>query len=514
MLALVLVGVLFAEMMRSERAQREVTAGALTDYADVAAWQYVRRAEVELRGSLAPALGALAESSPDQSVETLHKRATNAASRCPCPHGLQPGLTFRLDNGRLEYSGNDALLDRVALMAHLEHKLEHGNNSQEQQRGLHFLSFNGRATTVAHVANGSSQPGILGYLADIEPVRSALSDVFDRDDLLPASLLADRKQSDLLTLRVIGADETLYQSGPLDGPWRGRASFDSISESFSGLTVETALPPIAAEYLIVGGTPRSRLPLLGALTLVALVLGAVAGWQVLAERRLARMRTDTIARISHELRTPLAQIRLFADTLRLGRVREERERERALNVIDRESRRLDHLVGNVLHFGRRDAGAETVNRSSIALNEFLEKVKSEYLPLASHQGVEIDVSPSGSLQVHADQEALRHMLLNLLDNAAKHSPEGASVRLSAKTADCGRHVLICVDDAGPGVPVSRRDDIWEMYRRASDGATSGSGIGLAVVRHYARQLGGEAWVEDAPEGGARFVIELPASNKD
>lgn len=510
LLALALVVVLFVEMVRSERAHQEITAAALSDYAEVAAWQYVRRAERDLRATLGPALNAMREYKPGQDIDTLHDHAVLAVERCHCQHGTKPDLTFRFDGEALEFSGDESIVDSQVLRSQLAGRLAVFEAGQTQQRGLHIASMNGEATALGYVVHRTGSPVVSGYLARPESIRSTLAEVFDRHGLLPATLLGDKAQSDVLLLRVYGAGEVLYESGSLEGSWRGQAGFDALTEQLSGLTVETALRPSTAEVLLLGGTPRSRLPLLATLAGLALLLSLLAAWQFFAERRLVRMRADTIARISHELRTPLAQIRLFTETLRLDRARDKRERQRALTVIDRESRRLDHLVNNVLHFGARERGCERIKPETLALGSFLEEVTNEFLPLAQHHEVTMETAVEGSLKVQADPEALRRIVLNLLDNAAKYSPSGGRVRVSAVEGEAGC-VRMRVDDSGAGVPPAQRERVWDMYGRLDGNDAPGSGIGLALVRHYAGLLGGCAWVEDAPGGGARFVVELPAA---
>ena len=509
LVALVLVSVLFAEMVRSERAHQKVTDSALTDYAEVAAWQYVRRTEFDLQSSLGPALGTLRDSPPEMDIDRLHQQAIETASRCPCPHGTRPELTFRFDGDAFEYSGDESLADWDQLRAHLEPELKRFNSDSSRTLAVNFLPFNGQPIAVAHVTTQSSSPRITGYLAHAEPVKDTLTEGFKRHDLLPATLIANKTQSDVMTLRVRGAGQVFFESGPLEGPWQGRADFDLLTEMFAGLSVETALQPAATELLHVGGSPHSRMPLLAALAGLSLLLGLVAAWQLLRERRLVRMRTDTIARISHELRTPLAQIRLFTETLKLNRARDSRERERALSVIDRESRRLDHLVNNVLRFSRRSSDSERLNQRIFSLEPFLNEIRSEYLPLARHHGIDVRIDLDKNLQVRADPDALRRMLFNLLENATKFSPEGTLIRISAIDGQPGR-TLIRVDDAGPGVPSAQRARIWDMYGRSDGNDLPGSGIGLSLVRHYVERHDGTVWVEDAPNGGARFVLDFPA----
>src|SRR5213083_3043837 len=118
--------------------------------------------------------------------------------------------------------------------------------------------------------------------------------------------------------------------------------------------VQVALRPDVAPKLVVGGMPRSNLPMLLSLLAItaALVVGALL--QLRREYELSRLRADFVSGVSHELRTPLAQIRMFSETLLLGRVRSDDERERSLEIIDQEARRLTHLVENLLHFSRSE----------------------------------------------------------------------------------------------------------------------------------------------------------------
>jgi signal transduction histidine kinase len=114
--------------------------------------------------------------------------------------------------------------------------------------------------------------------------------------------------------------------------------------------------------------------------------------------------------------------------------------------------------------------------------------------------------------VAADPDAVRQIVLNLLDNAAKYGPSGQTITVRAARSDA--RACITVDDQGPGVPPAERERVWERFERLDrdrGSAVGGSGIGLAVVRELAALHGGRAWVADAPGGGARFVLELPGA---
>ena len=135
-----------------------------------------------------------------------------------------------------------------------------------------------------------------------------------------------------------------------------------------------------------------------------------------------------------------------------------------------------------------------------------------FAPLAAARGVALHTDLTDGVVAPVDADALRQMLLNLLDNAVKYGPPGQTVTLGLTVTE-GR-ARICVDDQGPGIPAADRERIWDRFwrlERDRGSAVAGTGIGLSVVRELVALHGGRAWVEDAPcsGGGGRFVIELP-----
>jgi signal transduction histidine kinase len=279
-----------------------------------------------------------------------------------------------------------------------------------------------------------------------------------------------------------------------------------------GFTV--ALRESVADRLVIGGLPRSRLPiLLGLLGLTAAML-IVALHYLRREYELARLRSDFISSISHELRTPLAQVRMFAETLLLGRVRSEQERHRSLQIIDQEARRLTHLVDNVLQFSRSERQATRIAPEPTALAAQVREAVEAFTPLAAARRVTVEADLPNDVVAMVDAAALRQALLNLLDNAVKYGPSGQTVRVGM--ARVGERVRLWVDDQGPGIPERDRDAIWQPFRRLdrdANSAIAGSGIGLAVVRDLMLMHGGRCWVENAPGGGARVVLEVPATRQ-
>jgi signal transduction histidine kinase len=212
------------------------------------------------------------------------------------------------------------------------------------------------------------------------------------------------------------------------------------------------------------------------------------------EQELSAVRADFLAAVSHELRTPLAQIRMFAELLKTGSMRQPEETRRALNVIEKESSRLSILVDNVLNYA--------------ALHRNTERVPLTERP-ATEVTRDIESSAKQSTTALVNSQALRQILLNLLENAVKYGPRGQTVTIGTDRQTA--RVKVWVDDQGPGIPAAERASIWLPFKRGSSGTaskTGGSGIGLSVVQDLAEQNDGKAWVEDAPGGGARFIVEF------
>jgi two-component system phosphate regulon sensor histidine kinase PhoR len=362
----------------------------------------------------------------------------------------------------------------------------------------------------------AGQPVVIyGYATDPRSyLGPTLSLIHRRTVLLPPSLLKNTAPDSILAISVTTIDNRPIYQSPGFFPSRYRAA-DTLEANFGRLVMHVGLRPELASQLVVGGLPRSRLPLLaGVFVLTAGLLG-VALRQLHRQQELARLRTEFVSGVSHELRTPLAQIRWFAELLHLGKLRSDEERSRSAGIIDQEARRLTYLVENVLNFSRAEKGTNRITPDSLDLDTEIRDAVEMFAPLARSRRMTLRPTPSG-LTVMADRNALRQILLNLLDNAAKYGPAGQTISVgsaAAPSAD-GARVRFWVEDEGPGIPAGDRDRVWEPYvrlGRAVESATGGSGIGLSVVRELVMLHHGTAWIEAAGVGGgARVIVELPS----
>jgi signal transduction histidine kinase len=258
-----------------------------------------------------------------------------------------------------------------------------------------------------------------------------------------------------------------------------------------------------------GDNARSRLLFLLGIVLVAIALTVAAMRQFQRERAFARRQADFVAAVSHELRTPLAQIRLFLETLRLGRYEGEAERDWLLDLVDRETIRLSHLVSNVLQFSRANMEEAELAPADVA-SEAADVVRG-FQPLARSRRATVHAELGPEATARINRELFRQLLLNLLDNAVKYGPEGQ--RILVRVARDNGSVRLSVTDQGPGIPEHLRKRIWEPFVRGDDAAAraiGGSGIGLSVVRDAVRRHGGTLELRDAPGGGSAFLIDFPA----
>jgi signal transduction histidine kinase len=280
---------------------------------------------------------------------------------------------------------------------------------------------------------------------------------------------------------------------------------------FGEFTVTASLRPQAAKLIFPGGVPRSPVPMLVALLATATVLVGAAILLIWRMHELSRMRADFTSSVSHELRTPLTQILLFAETIEMGRQRSPSARAEAIGVITRETRRLIHLVENILQFSRAERSLTQLQVRAHEIGEIVADTVETFTPVAQSRGAAIELRIPAPVWANVDLDAVRRILLNLLDNAVRYGPPEQQITVTATRV--GSWARIVVEDEGPGIPVDKRDSIWRPFVRldgVTEDSTTGCGIGLAIVNDLVSLQGGRRSVGASVRGGAAFVIELPA----
>jgi signal transduction histidine kinase len=246
--------------------------------------------------------------------------------------------------------------------------------------------------------------------------------------------------------------------------------------------------------------------------LVVIVAGSVITYRLARrESEVARLKADFVANVSHDLKTPLSVIRMFGETLELGRVTDAAQREEYYRVITRESERLSRLIDNVLDFSRIEGGRRTYERAPAPVEPLVRESLEPFAYPLQRGGFKVDVDVAPDLpDVTMDAAAVGQAISNLIDNAIKYSGDRKALRVSA--ALVGGELALSVADEGIGIPPAEHTRIFEKFYRIGRSDTQGrrgSGVGLALVRHVAEAHGGRVTVDSQPGVGSRFTIVLP-----
>jgi signal transduction histidine kinase len=360
--------------------------------------------------------------------------------------------------------------------------------------GRHSLWIDGRPVLVVSRLDGDS---VLAFAATSRYVEEHFSGIWRSER---AALIAtDADQHIVLgPPPPAGAPDVIRMGLEAHLPW-------------TTIEVTNAEPPatLAANAL------RRRL-LLGSLAIVTLGLFAGSGWFIVRavqrELAVARLQGDFVSAVSHEFRTPLTSLTHLVANLRGPSPPSEDRRQQYYDVFARETDRLRRFVETLLDFGRVEAGAARYQLDPAEPGEVVEHLVQEFRDDASAGGRVISLVAARDLpRVRVDREALGRALWNLLDNAAKYSPQQTPIAVTVAAA--GGRVLIRVADGGTGIPPAEQARIFrKFYRGASARASTvtGTGVGLALVHHIVVAHGGRIRLDSDVGRGSTFTIDLPA----
>jgi signal transduction histidine kinase len=287
----------------------------------------------------------------------------------------------------------------------------------------------------------------------------------------------------------------------------------NLETAFRGLTLAiklhgTTLASLGQRFI------RTSFLILGALS-VLLAAGILLTYRnVWKEMALARLKSDFVSNVSHELRTPLALIRLYAETLEMGRLSSQEKYQQYYSIIRKESERLTALINNILDFSRIEAGRKEYDFRETNIAELVRNTLESYRYQIEQHGFAFQESIADDLPpLRVDREAIARSLLNLVNNALKYSQ--IEKFLGVKLYRDNGSVKLEVIDHGIGIPPNEQHKIFEKFYRICDPLvhnTKGSGLGLSLVRHIVQAHGGEVSVESTPGKGSRFTIALPLNS--
>jgi signal transduction histidine kinase len=503
----------------ADASQRATVEGVLHDYSSLVADEVIRRTsaeiayygyyplvgtvlhEVQPSGKLPAAISVSLLSSEDPRV----KRAAGLAKQY-----------FEMDpsTGRFDFLNEpapDEVAGRLRDSFFAQVSLQHSDTAYQV---LNAQIGGAPRTFVAGSTQGPrGQKIVAGFEVDLPVLTQWFGTALNRQPLVPSSLGHGQVTNEFLhvSIRDHGGVERFRLGEESTPKLTVKKPFgDTYQGVFLGFTVDASIDPRISRQIVIGGLPRSRLPFfLGLLALNAgLIVTAIL--QLRREMALQQLRDEFVSSVSHELRTPLTQIRMFAETLLLDRIRSTEEHRRSLEIIDREARRLTQLVENVLQFSRMERKIDSLSKEKRELAPLIQEIVEDFESGMNGGGAQMVLRLSFGLTANVDTDALRQIVINLLDNAVKYGRKQQQVILGLEARD-GMACLF-VDDEGPGVPVADRKRIFERFQRLErdrQSAVAGTGIGLSVVHDLVTRHGGRCSVTTGDRGGAKFVVQLP-----
>jgi signal transduction histidine kinase len=287
--------------------------------------------------------------------------------------------------------------------------------------------------------------------------------------------------------------------------------------------MEGAFPGLALAIKLRGTTleaigqrfVRTSFLILGGLSLL-LAGGLVLTYRnVTKEMALARVKSDFVSNVSHELRTPLSLIRLYAETLEMGRLTSPEKYQEYYCIIRKESERLTALINNILDFSRIEAGRKEYDFRETDMRELVHNTLDSYRYQIEQHGFTFEEKIDEVPSLRVDREAMARSLVNLVNNALKYSQDRKYIGVNLYRENGS--VKLEVIDHGIGIPRQEQQKIFEKFYRVGDPLvhnTKGSGLGLSLVRHIAQAHGGEVVVDSAPGQGSKFTITLPVARRE
>lgn len=517
----VLIG---AQTVIALRSQQSMADRVLRDHAATALWYFEQNLESDL--------GNLVECAFHDALHTVTTDGTTHTIRTGVPHPVAPGAGQVLDPwfggqcadlnvdrpaAAYRFGPGDAIeaagaVEPATYVADLRALIEASAREQPALRrsdGVIAGWLGGEPRLVLYsLQNVPGGEAVYAVPLDPRGVASIVRRAVRGFRLLPPPVLPDSARDAVMRLSVGLPGVTMYRTGGR-GPAVATASRE-LPPQFGGLVATAEVTPVGAAVLGQPPIHATRLPGLVALLLLSLGLVLLAYRQLRREQELASLRGDFVASVSHELRTPLALQRIFLDTIRLGRAPTSERMEWALDNIDIESRRLEHLVSNILHFARSERGQLHIQPRRADLVAAVQRTVAAFLPLAEKRDAVIEVMGEPPIDVELDEQAFHQALGNVLENAIKYGPEGQ--RITVRVAAASSAATIEVDDEGPGLPAEERVRVLEPFRRGRDtrgGAVAGSGIGLAVASDVLTRHGGRVSLDAVPGGGLSVRLVFP-----
>lgn len=278
---------------------------------------------------------------------------------------------------------------------------------------------------------------------------------------------------------------------------------------FPGLYMRLGTAPTESVLLSSRRLTRASL-LIGSALLIILLVMLTLDRIVKREKQVSRLKSDFVANVSHELKTPLSLIRMYAESLQMGRVSTEEQRQKYYGIIIRESERLSKLIHNVLELSRIEAGKKEYHVEACDINALISQTADTFQDAFEKNGFTISLELETNLPtVPADPAGISESLINLIDNAMKYSKDRKYLQISSKRSE--NEVVVSVQDSGIGLSKEDQDRIFEQFFRVESALTQttrGTGLGLSLVHHFMKSQGGRVSVESEAGRGSTFFLHF------
>jgi signal transduction histidine kinase len=446
------------------------------------------------------AAGRLLASGANQRVVLDHLRDEVSAKRWMAP---AQAYMIRELLEQLAQKGSEAGLREIATQLH-------GRIEEEIHRMEQVLALQNDFPKLFHSPTGG----------DTVPNRQPVWVVYGKEKwLVSLAPVLGNRQSAVVAVKAQEAFASLSGAPTANGEppekiqfWTsGESQGEALGPNFPGITV--VVPPQQESGTTRQADLQRRFYFVVLLLVLSVTLfGAYLLWRdVRRELQMADVRSQFVSSVSHELKTPLTSIRMFAETLRLGRSADPRTQAEYLDTIVDESERLTRLLNNVLDFSKIEQGKRIYRPEPTVLPEVIQATVRAMQYALGQQGFHLQVDIENDLPpVRADRDALEQAILNLLTNAVKFSGESREIDLRLHRKDS--HAEIQVIDRGVGIPLQEQSRIFEKFYRVRTPENlliPGTGLGLTLVEHIAKAHGWRIKVESAPGKGSTFSLRIP-----
>lgn len=390
---------------------------------------------------------------------------------------------------------------------------------QDASKVSQLLSYRRSGFRKVDVLNGpnldNGQSQWLIFILQGPQQRLYLAGLILEPELFVEEIIGPRLQEigrDQFVLSVVrkSSRATIYNTAPRDSVETPAA--EALTREF-WLLPDYALgirPKGASIQQVIRERTATNMGLLFAVDIALIVAVVLVFRNVKQEVQLAQNKSDFVANVSHEIRTPLALISMFAETLELGRVKTEEKKQEYYTIIHKEAHRLSGIVNKILNFSQAEANKKTFNLVRLHPDTEIREVLKTYDFHLSSKGFEYSFTECPDLYVRADHQAFTEVVINLIDNAMKYSPDQKRIEISCRRGE--KVGMIAIKDYGVGIGKSDQKHVFDKFYRVPSGnlaKTRGTGLGLSLVKQLMEAQGGTITLESELGKGSTFTLTFP-----